>query len=104
MRRTALSAALGLRAGDAGGLPPYLRVLAANARGLALLRDMEGRASLPVLTKPAHVRRLGADAERIFSLGAAAAGLCAAALRGLDWLSVNVEPEEDDDESLDWCA
>lgn len=37
-------------------------------------------------------------------LGAAAAGLCAAGLRGLDWLSVNVEPEEDDDESLDWCA
>ena len=37
-------------------------------------------------------------------LGAAAAWLCAAGLRGLDWLSVNVEPEEDDDESLDWCA
>ena len=80
VRRIALSAALGLRAGDAGGLPPYLRVLAANARGLALLRDMEGRASLPVLTKPAHVRRLGADAERIFSLGAAAADLCSLGL------------------------
>ena len=46
-------------------------------------------------------------AARLLALapfGAAAAGLCAAALRGLDWLSVNVEPEEDDDESLDWCA
>jgi hypothetical protein len=33
-----------------------------------------------VLTKPAHVRRLGADAERVFSLGAAAADLCSLGL------------------------
>jgi len=80
IRRIALGAALGLRADDSAQTPPYLRVLAANARGLSLLREMEARAALPVLTKPAHVRRLGARAERIFSLGAAAADLCALGL------------------------
>ena len=81
VRRIALSAALGLRASDSVGLPPYLRCLAANARGLKLLRLMEDRAALPVLTKSAHVRRLGETAQRVFSLGAAAADLCALGLR-----------------------
>ena len=80
VRRIALSAALSIRAGDSEGIPPYLRCLAANGRGLALLRGMETRASLPVLTKPSHVRRLGDRALRVFSLGAAAADLCALGL------------------------
>ena len=71
-----MGAALGLRAEDSAGLPPYLRPLAANARGLVLLREMEMRAALPVLTKSAHVRQLGAAAERVFALGAAAEDLC----------------------------
>ena len=80
VRRIALAAALGLRASDGEGVPPFLRVLAANERGLVLLREMETRAALPVLTKPAHVRALGARAERVFSLGAGAADLCALGL------------------------
>ena len=75
-RRIAVSAALGLRAEDSAGTPPYLRPLAANGRGLALLREMENRAAVPVLTKSAHVRRLGERAERVFALGAAAEDLC----------------------------
>lgn len=39
-------------------IPPYIRVLAANPRGCALLREMKGRATLPVVTKPASVLRL----------------------------------------------
>ena len=55
------------------GLPPapperpaYLRVLAANSRGTALLAGMRKSAVLPVLTKPAAVRRLGPEAQRLF--------------------------------------
>ena len=80
IRRICACAALGVRAADAAGIPPYLRVLAANERGLALLRGMEGHAGLPVLTKPAHVRELGERAERVFTLGAGAADLCALGL------------------------
>ncbi len=57
------------------GLPPapperpaYLRVLAANERGTALLAGMRKTAALPVLTKPAAVRRLPEEARRLFAL------------------------------------
>ena len=68
------------------GLPPapperpaYLRVLAANARGRALLAAMRKAAALPVLTKPAAVRRLGPEAQRLFDLEARADRLYALA-------------------------
>ena len=49
-----------------GERPPYLRVLGFSERGRALLGRMRERAALPVITKPAHVRRLGGAAERVF--------------------------------------
>lgn len=58
IRRMALWGALGLRAGDRPAHPPYLRVLGADEEGRALLREMKSRASLPVVTKPAHGRGL----------------------------------------------
>lgn len=70
LRRLALWAFLGLRAGDRPERPPYLRVLAMNGRGRALLREMKRTASLPVVTKPAHVRALDADCRRVFELEA----------------------------------
>ena len=42
------------------------RVLGANTRARELLRQMKQRASLPVLTKGADVRKLGPEAERFF--------------------------------------
>ena len=72
LRRMLLCAALGVRAEDKQGSPPYLRVLAANARGLELLRLTKDRCTLPVVTKPSAVRELGTEAERIFRLGAEA--------------------------------
>ena len=71
LRRMLLCAALGVRKAD--GLPPYLRVLAANERGRALLRDMRETASLPVITKPADAREmpefcLTADAHDLYVL------------------------------------
>ena len=69
IRRLALWAFLGMEEKDRpGGGPAYLRVLGMNDRGKSLLREMKKRASLPVLTKPAHVKELGEEAQRLFSL------------------------------------
>ena len=75
LRRMLLAAALGVRDGDSRGMPPYLRVLAANARGFAVLREMRGRAEVPVVTKPAEIRALPERAQRIFALESAATDL-----------------------------
>lgn len=92
IRRMLLCAALGVRAGDPAGTPPYLRVLAANSVGLSVLRGAEKAASVPLISKPSKLRELGGEAEHIFELGAAASdlfGLCltdADAARGdRDW-------------------
>ncbi len=60
IRRMAMAAYLGLAPPQA---PPCLRVLAANERGRALLREMKRRGA-PVLTKPADAGRLGPEARR----------------------------------------
>ena len=70
VRRMLLAAYLGVSA-----LPervPYLRVLAANERGRTLLREMKRTAALPILTKPAEVRKLDAQAQAVFAAEAAA--------------------------------
>ncbi len=67
LRRMALWAYLGLPPAPPEA-PPYLRLLAANERGTALLAQMRKTAALPVLTKPASVRRMGPDAQRLFAL------------------------------------
>ncbi len=71
IRRMAISAALGVTKADAVGLPPYLRVLAANETGRGLLREMKDRAALPILTKPAAAKELPEEARRIFERTAA---------------------------------
>ena len=77
IRRIALRAFLGITA-----LPdrvPYLRVLGANIRGLELLRDMKTRSTLPVVTKPAHGRKLEGEVGALFTQGRRADdlwGLC----------------------------
>ena len=80
LRRAFLGAALGLRGEDAFGAPPYLRVLAANTHGRALLARMRETATLPVVTKPAALRTLCARAKRVFDLEAGATDLYALAL------------------------
>ena len=52
IRRAVLWAALGLTADDRPAEPPYLRVLGANERGRAVLKQMS--TDRPVITKPAH--------------------------------------------------
>lgn len=99
VRRLALHAYLGLREQDRPDAPPYLRVLGFSGRGQALLREMKTRASLPVLTKPAHARELGGEAARLFELEARCTdlfGLCLEQVPkpGRDWTTnpVKLDP------------
>ena len=72
LRRMCLCAALGIRAGENRATPPYARVLAANGIGRELLRSRSGETAVPILTKPAQVRKLSPACLRSFTLGAAA--------------------------------
>lgn len=72
LRRMVMCAALGVRAGDADGVPPYIRVLAFDARGAALLREMKTSAALPVVVKSARVKDENESIQRLFDLGSRA--------------------------------
>lgn len=90
LRRLAAWAFLGLTAADRPQAPPYLRVLGLSPRGRRLLARMRTSASLPVLTKPAHVRALPEHARRLFELESRSTdlyGLCFSHIRpcGLEW-------------------
>lgn len=73
LRRTVLRMYLGIETVPEKVL--YLRVLACNERGRALLKQMKTSASVPILTKSADVRELSADAQRLFAIEARATDL-----------------------------
>jgi predicted nucleotidyltransferase len=72
LRRMLLCAALGMTADDARTPPPYVRVLAMNKRGMAVLREIKVKSALPVITKPAEAKALAGPARAIFQKEAAA--------------------------------
>ena len=87
IRRIALAAYLGLT-DDLPAAPPYLRVLGMTAAGAALIRAASP--SLPYVMRPADLKKLPADAQRVFELEARADdmyALCTAQRRpaGLDY-------------------
>ena len=92
LRRMLLCAALGITYADCRGMPPYLRVLAANERGLVLLREMQEKATVPVITKPAEIRALDSRTQHIFELESSATDLYV--------LGFTAEPEKAGDR--DW--
>ena len=75
IRRLVLWAFLGLSAVDRPETPPYLRVLGMNAKGREFLRAMGKQATLPILTKPAHVRDLSLTCQNLFQGEARCTGL-----------------------------
>lgn len=70
IRRLIFCAALGIHADQINRRPPYARLLAANDRGRTYLKTADLK--LPLITKPACVRKLGGSALEIFELGARA--------------------------------
>ena len=92
LQRMALWAYLGLTPGEFPGELPYLRVLGANERGRDLLARMRKTASVPILTKPADVRRLPEPAQTLFAMEVRATDLytlaypdLSAARGGAEW-------------------
>lgn len=75
IRRAFLSAALGITKETAGLPPACLRVLAADEKGLELIRTMEHTALLPLLLRPGDVRSLPESCQRSVELGSAARDL-----------------------------
>ena len=82
LRRLVLWAYLGLGPETLPVRVPYLRPLAMNQRGRALLAEMRRRAALPILTKPADVRRLSPEAQAVFRQEVRATDLYALAFPG----------------------
>ncbi|MDE6261520.1 MAG: nucleotidyltransferase family protein [Oscillospiraceae bacterium] len=85
IRRAALWGALGLRECDRPAHPTYLRVLGASGRGREALREMKTKATLPIVTKPAHGRgipllELEARCTDFYQLCCQRPGPC-----GLEW-------------------
>lgn len=72
LRRMLLCAALGVTKEMSRGTPDYARVLAADETGLRLLAEMQKKSRIPIITKPAHGRRLTGRAGECFGLTAAA--------------------------------
>lgn len=75
LRRMILRMYLGILPEETKKELPYLRVLACNARGRELLKEMKKTALLPILTKSANVRRLSREAQELFALEARATDL-----------------------------
>ena len=92
LSRMLLRAWLGMTPDDFSAEVPYLRVLAANGTGRALLARMRVTASVPILTKPADVRLLSSGARELFALEVRATDLytlaypdLSAARGGVEW-------------------
>ena len=94
LRRMVLWAYLGLTPADVPEQVPYLRVLAANDTGRRLLAKMRKTSAVPVLTKPAQVRRLGPAGQRLFELEVRATDLYTLAYPRLDAASGGAEWRE----------
>jgi hypothetical protein len=59
-------------------------VLAANAAGTALLREIKKKARIPVVTKPASVKLLSAKASDMFRIEASATDFYALSYENAD--------------------
>lgn len=95
IRRLALWAFLGIVESDRPRKPAYLRVLGFNERGREILKEMKTTATLPVLTKPAHIRELPVEAQQLFALECRATDLFALCfetpkLAGLDLVTTPI--------------
>ena len=72
LRRMLMCACLGITADDTAEPPPYARVLAMNQTGMRLLKMAGKSAWLPIITKPASVKRLSGRAVSLLNKEAGA--------------------------------
>ena len=65
IRRIVLSAYLGIT-NDLPNLPPYLRILGMTSCGAEILH--KAKPMLPIIARPADVKKLSPEARRVFEL------------------------------------
>ena len=75
LRRMLMCACLGLSALDTQEPPPYIRVLAMNRTGMRLLKEARRTAELPIITKPASVKKMQGSIAEMFMKEAASTDL-----------------------------
>lgn len=76
LQRLIYSAFLGVTDELASGMPPYIRVLGANARGHEILRTAkQNGVTLPIITRASDAANLDDHAKRVFALECRAADL-----------------------------
>ncbi|MBR2742580.1 MAG: nucleotidyltransferase family protein [Clostridia bacterium] len=85
LRRIVMCAYLGIQKSDLEAPPAYIRVLAQNKTGSRVLREMKQTASLPIITKTAHISRYGGAAAAQFELECRATALYAYALKNKEY-------------------
>lgn len=64
IRRALLNILIGIKKDDIKILPPYIRILASNERGLDILSEIKNKATLPYGTSLAKLAEISPDAER----------------------------------------
>ncbi len=72
LRRMCMCAAIGIKRGQADGIPPYARILAANETGRLALNIMAEKSQIPIITKPATVKELSEECRNLFELESSA--------------------------------
>lgn len=77
IRRAVLSCFLGITEEDVSGLPPYIRVLAANDKGREILSAAAKQSELPILTKYSEAKDFSGKSKRIYSLECSATDIYA---------------------------
>ena len=75
IRRMIFCAATGVKLGMADGTPPYARLLALTDKGKTLLREINDKSTIPVITKPASVKDMDSSIKKVFEMESAATDL-----------------------------
>lgn len=68
VRREVMNVYLGIGKNLSHGVPPYIKILAANERGLSLLSSAKNNTSLPIITKHSEAQKLTGKAKEIYDL------------------------------------
>ena len=94
VKRIMLRAFLDLDSGYSEETPPYCRILGFDEKGRYLLSVIRDKATIPVITKPAHIKKISEKAVGLFKAESNASDLYFASLpdhtvfpNGYDWSS-----------------
>lgn len=68
VRREVMNVYLGIEKKLSQGVPPYIKIIAANEKGLSLLSFAKKNTSLPIITKHSEAQKLTGKAKEIYDL------------------------------------